>query len=406
LNIKREIMRDICSSTLADAVNIFLLNKEMLSDCKFIFSTEGEVNFPEFILQKTFDENDSTGVYSIFKYSKILVLDDFVLNEMRRNGAVTYRVDYSVSLDSMAVTYIYRLLQNQNCPKNFNDVFLFLAQKEINFDPIPYIIENIQDLHIPKHEKSVFETIKAYEILKTIDVECLKQNNIIRSTNSDDEIEKESLLLLEDMKNLKNNPMLKDTFRMQKFKYCLLMKMVLIQLDYPNKSSGYKLTEFVEFCESVFSTMFLREIVIAKAYFDNGQNLSFFGKVQKKRDDLLVTLKNMSWDLYHISRMEESISIPPEGEARYFFPSFLTFDKRLVEIIKLYSLKAIGFTTDGKEVVPAYDMTNFNEAMDPKYGINKFFEDSAINSREERRNKNLNIESIISNLEDSIRYYM
>jgi hypothetical protein len=115
------------------------------------------------------------------------------------------------------------------------------------------------------------------------------------------------------------------------------------------------MTDFLVFCDEELGAIFAREAAIAHAYFDRGQNLTFFGKVQTGRSDLKTQLKNMAWDLWHIRQMEEGLTLSIRPEARYYFTALLTFDKRLIEIMNLYPLRAFGFNQSGEEIMPVYD---------------------------------------------------
>ena len=144
--------------------------------------------------------------------------------------------------------------------------------------------------------------------------------------------------------------------------YCTLLKMTTIQLRSREKSQNAKLHELVEFMDTQLQTMFARELMVAAEYFTRGQNLTFFGKIQKgcseQLPELIAQLKNMAWDFWHVRYIEEAATtegtLPDTSpiQARYFFPALLTCDKRFIEIIDLYPLKSCAYQQGSRSPIP------------------------------------------------------
>jgi hypothetical protein len=180
--------------------------------------------------------------------------------------------------------------------------------------------------------------------------------------------------------------------------------MISIQLSAPKISIEKKLLTLIELCDSKLATLSLREITVAKSYFERGQNLTFFGKVQKRKKDLFSIVQGMAWDMWHIRQMEKSLTIRPAAEARYFFPSLLTCDKRLVEIIELYPLKACAYNEEDLIPMPFFD-GDWLESLSSNKGFiediySRYFSDGAVLSRNARRDKATSlIKNSVSELE-------
>ena len=183
-------------------------------------------------------------------------------------------------------------------------------------------------------------------------------------------------------------------------RYCLLLKMITIQLKNRHSSIEEKLDSFLEFCNAKLGIISTREIIIAYEYFKKDTRLKFFGKVHKGKSNLIKVVRNMAWDLYHISEMEREFTKLAYEECDYFIPAFLTYDKRLIEIIKLYKLNAIAVSKDGKEIYPSYDFSKFMDSIHNSNRIVKYFSNEYRNMRE----KNIceNIEEVISSLEKEL----
>lgn len=406
MNSEREAMISVCSApTLLESLMIFETNKDILKDCKFIFTSEGVANIPEYSRQRKF--SNGAGVYNIFASEKIVVLDTNVLEAMKK-GTANYSVDYSVSLDTMAVSYLRPYLNNREhrVPKDFKEIFCFLAQEDVNIDPMPYMFENTQNINDPLKIDSIFEILKAYEILKNIDTKLLNENDIIRPRISEKQIGDNARKNLDTIFEISKN---RDTVEFinnpYNLKYCLLLKIALIQLKNPRKESEKKILELLDFCDSELNRIFLREVVVACKYFEVGQNLTFFGKVQKGKKDLLKIIKNMAWDLYHISEMERTMTYSFGSDANYYLPVFLTFDMRLIEILQLYRVKAIGFSEVSKEIVPVSDIEHAIDSSTNKKNISVYFSEEARINRSLRMNQTINVHKIIDTLEEEINFF-
>jgi hypothetical protein len=105
--------------------------------------------------------------------------------------------------------------------------------------------------------------------------------------------------------------------------------------------SDKKVYEFVGFMHSELSTMFLRELIIAKTWFEQKSKILFFRKVNEIKQNSLHEIQKLSWDFTLIRFIENMYQHKPNPKADFFIPYFLTFDKPFSEIIDLYPLKAI-----------------------------------------------------------------
>ncbi|MFS0892005.1 hypothetical protein [Peribacillus frigoritolerans] len=412
MNAKTNAIKSVCEApTLSESLKNFRNNENLLENCKFIFTKEGEPNIPEHVRQRTF--SNGFGIFNILLSDSIFVLDSEILNGMVKDGTVNYTIDSSVALDSMAVSYLRRYLNNQEnrIPKEFKEIFEYLVQSKVNIDPMPYMMENIKNVGDQSKVASILEILKSYEILKNIDRDKWFEEGIIQSKSSIEQIEENAKIYLEQMLNIsKDNNTLKYINDIYNLRYCLLLKIVLIQLSNPQRNIEAKLEELLEFCHNSIGVLPLREIVIAKEYFKRGQNLKFFGKIQKGNKKLITTIKNMTWDIYHIVSMEKNIPhFPSEGD--YFIPAFLTFDKRLIEILNLYHIKSIGFSKESNEIYPLFDANEFYTEINGKPNLEFYFSEEAKINREKnlqlKTNLQLkkNIESLINILENKLLEY-
>lgn len=166
-----------------------------------------------------------------------------------------------------------------------------------------------------------------------------------------------------------------------------------------------KLLRFIEMCDSDIATLGFREIALAKAYFDAGQKFPFFNKIQARKPDLFQIIRGMAWDLWHLRQQEQAMTSTPSRGARYFFPAFLTCDKRLLSVISLYPLKAVAHIRGTSEPIPFYDGDWSELLVDDQLGrqalIARFFSESAVLSRTSRREEaKTHLDSAVRELEE------
>lgn len=114
----------------------------------------------------------------------------------------------------------------------------------------------------------------------------------------------------------------------------------------------------------------------------------------------------MAWDLYHIRQMERLITITPDSRARYFFPALLTCDKRLKNILDLFSLKCIVFNNVTNDIIPFYELDFFahlSSKPSEKYLIENYFLEDKKKDRSERlQNSTNNLSILIEHLESEL----
>ncbi|RQU13134.1 hypothetical protein DF153_18115 [Burkholderia cenocepacia] len=351
-----EIVASIVNSDdAAEAYEIYRIGAPFLGDYKFIFAS-GTGSPPGFAVNRMF--KNGAAVRSLFGSDRVLMLDAKTAKEME-GGRSIFPIDYSISLDTNAMSYLEPYITGRSgggIPSDFGDVFNFIAQPEVSIDPIPYFSENLLDLSRGKSPDSVFSNIRAYEVLRTIDVDRLNNMGEIRSTINDAELDSRAQNLVSKILfSLSDKAALDDLNHKHGFTYACLLKMVEIQLKTTQAPLESKLERFAEFCHSELSVMSIREMAIAKSYFIRGQKFGFFGKIQKNKDGVLDLLKNMAWDLWHVRQLEQSLARRPQNAARYYFPALLTFDKNLIEVMDIYPLKSFAYSIKNYCPLPVFD---------------------------------------------------
>ncbi|WP_392565348.1 hypothetical protein RHO15_06990 [Utexia brackfieldae] len=377
----------------------------LIKNYKFVFASE-DGGIPGYAFNKTFTAGGA--IRSIFKTKNIWVLDPETREEMK-TGSSSYKADYSIAFDTQALSYLVPYLSNKkgaSIPLDFKEVFEFIAYNEVNIDPLPYYYENQKNLEDGIKVDKIYDNLKAYAVLKTLDIDWLKNRGEIRSTLQEAELLKDAQEQMSWLYMNLNTRAKDDLSLLHLQLYCLLLKMSLLQLKYPSSEASIydkKMMEFMDFCHLELAFIPQRETVIAHTYFKQGQKLRFFKKIQKNKSNLKSILNNMAWDLFHIRLLEKRLMIKPIDSERYFFSALLTFDKDLIEIMDLCPATSCVFNINDNILLPFFKPTLqqlVQAEEDSNFSINNYFNHEAILSRETRMGNTINnINNIVEQLE-------
>ena len=394
---RNKAIRLVCLAESAeDAVRAFQMSRPFLAGCKFILAVP-EGTAPGFAVNQALAGGFM--VRSLFADSEVFFIDEHTVDEMQR-GRAHIGFDHSIGLDNQIVSYMEPYLSGRaKVPDQYDQVFAYMARRDIDVHPMPYIRENYCRIRAgdPKDLDRIFSKMIAFETLKTLDIEHLERTREARSTLANDELvarsqEQFSGLIYESRTTLTGEHA---RFQHQCF-YALLMKMACIQITSPRANPGWKIQSFLEFCHQEMAAMWMRETIIAQHYFHRGQELTFFGKVQKRQQKLFDVVRGMAWDLFHVRQLEAEMMMTPSGGARYFIPAFLTRDEGLIEVMDLCPLKAIALGETGRGPVPffrgegtagtALESAEVEQAISNRYNSDAATSSRHLRNAEARRN--------------------
>ncbi len=349
----------INSTTNAEAYQIFRSYKDNLKDWCFVLASDGRIG-PGFAANKAF--SGTAAARGLFPSERVAVLDYETVVDMEK-GRADFFTEFLVSLDTQALSYIRSYFKGLENPKDISEVMLFIAQPNVDLDASLYLRENYHTILYGSDEKreKIFESLLAYEVLRSVDVNYLNQSGKIRSYLSEQERMINTQRFISSVTYHYTQSNVSDGIMLtHKTFYCILLKISEIQISKDKLSFNKKLKEIFVFLNDELGTMYIREIIIAIKYFQLGQNFRFFGRVQAGSKNLFKSLANMAWDLQHIRQCERGFSFSKSKKARYCFPAMLTFDNQLVEIIDSCPLKACLINLD-RSVQPVYAIDPFDE---------------------------------------------
>lgn len=358
----RNIVLQICeASSLTEATVLFHLYRDLLKGYKFIFPSEAGTQ-TGYSANKEF--SNGAAIRSLFDSDRVWVLDNNTVNEMHENGVSHFPIDYSISLDTMSLSYLEPYINGKHSalPSDFKEVFDFISDESVNVDPMLYQIENSENLNSDYNLTRIYQKIKAYEFLRNFNSTLYLKEGIISSTASEQELEikaQKTISKLLYSRTGKNN--LSENNVLFNVVSSFLFKMILIQNTMKKENLEDKLLELLHFAHYDMRIFCFREMLIAKRYFEEDDKFPFFNKIKTNGKNLLTVVNGMAWDLFHIRYLEKFLTINGEDNARYFFPAILTIDKRFIDLLKMNSLKAIAINNDLNEIQPLYKLDFYQE---------------------------------------------
>jgi len=362
-NTKR-ILQDIMDSeSNFEMVNKFLLNADYLDDYKIITISDKKNVLPEYFGYKKIDEKSGAGIYSIFLENDLHFIDKKVLSDYKTCNKATFKIDYTVSFDTQAVSYFDNMLKGKAIPETFRTALDFIIKQNLNIDVIPYIVENSSKLGNHSIREAMFDTLRSCQILRSLDKEYYVKYGKIRSVFAESENQRELDELIDVCEKFH---LMYQTSGFDRFEYPFILLIVMTEIYLnSNKSSEKKTEDFLHYCHHLFHNLPLRIAHIANLFFSKQNNSIFFKKIQKGKDKtaLLSELENMAWDLHHISGMEDIFPFYDNDSEKFVAKMILTFDRGLIELIETKPTLALAYSLKRSENFPIYAYTEEDDFL-------------------------------------------
>lgn len=360
--LEQEIIQLIATSeNIEEALKLYCLSKPLIKNYKFIFSSKkGEK--PGYAINLGFS---ATGIIkSIFLDNGIIVLDEKFITKLIKKKSYEYTVDYSISLDTNALSYIQRFIEfgHKMVTTDFHEAFNFIVHPDVNIDPMPYLEECLFKKRIDHEE--IFQNIKYYEIIRTLDDEEYRSSGKVKSKLSNNNLIKKTQETLSSIYSAYTKETKTKFLINVNCIYCMLIEMVIIKMKNPSQGLRKSLATFIWFCHKKLSTHYTGMYLVCMEYFKKGSALRFFKDIQnnKKPEKLIAHLKNMSWDIWHAYRLQLNSSLGI-SKADYYVSSLLTYDKGLKEILDIFSLECLVLYKNNTPL-PFYSRKRLNELDD------------------------------------------
>lgn len=350
-------------------------------------------------LSKIINSSDSSFI-PYFESSKLYFMDDDLLEEMfeKRGEDVVFPIDYSIMLDTNYSSYIDKFVNSKDLSSLDNNIFStidILIREDFHYDSLFYIIENYKNtfynsglgnvLSTTELKAGYWQNLVSLELFKNIDKKEYCTNGNIKYNISKQEAH---LIVDGTFSNIFNSSIGKEAMEifLTLHKNLVLFLIGVLRIRFQSKKSyHHKIRELFEYMDSTIGIYFQREMVVAHKYFINPQNVQLINKVNKRmtKENLLKSIENFAWDFASPRIMEFFLKM--RGEGRYFIPFFLSNDKNLRDLLKMFKVKGVIFDNDNVRLTPilSSDFLYYFQKNEPDLDINMFFNNEAIKRREE-----------------------
>jgi hypothetical protein len=380
------IIKEIVDADFDEKLKIYHNYSDIINDYTITFVDEeyGKDNY-RYMLDVL--RIDSKLIFSPFHTNKLFTLFPGFVSPL---SPLAYF--YDISLDTSIVSYIDRFQRGLELETNSLSMVRELGKHRrfastVNLSP--YLNENclfegkVDELHIENIYNFFFYLNKFHH----------KFNWVAKRKSK-----KATELIVKNQELLFNSP-LADRFKHQfKIIHSTMLKMALINLCKADKKR--KILTLLDFMATDIKAMDICLLEISAIYFLKKQVLSFFGKVQKGNSKILETIRNLSWDIFHLRYQEFLLSIKPFKRADVNLVLFCTLDRRLLEIKEIIKLKAVAYNSKTLNYYPFYHSESVLKLLSTEE-ISKYFN---ANSHFDRISTKMGIDydALISDLEREV----
>lgn len=381
-----------------EAHSAWWLMGETKKDKYAIISLEGyNKNIYSKSLDKLINLVDSPFV-PYFESGKLYFLDNELVNEMYKNAPhdVTFPIDYSVMLDTNYSSYIQTFVDSKDWSSMGNDVFNtidILIREDFNYDYLFYMIENYKNSFCNSNSDNVtsdqerkaglYQNLVSLELFKNIDKKEYCSKGIVKYNIS----KQESYMIVDgifnDMFISSRGKEMMDIF-LNIHKAMVLFLIGVLRIRFQSKSnSEYKIRELFEYTNDTLGMYLEREMIVAHKYFIKPTDVPILNRLNKgmNKNKLFKNIENIAWDFTSPRIMEFFLRL--RGEGRYLIPLFLTNDRNLRNLLRLYKVKGVIFNKDGTGLIPISSMNSQEYFEEYKCNVNfeEFFNEESTKKR-------------------------
>jgi hypothetical protein len=256
-------------------------------------------------------------------------------------------------LDANYTSYIETFLKKFNASE-FTEGKIYktldsLLKNNFNYDYTFYLLENYKNLFSSGKEMftisnqkhlAVYENLYHLELFKSINQQSYINGNEIEFMISENEAKQRTDELINIFYKTNNKDKLKVFIDMHQNITLLLIG--IWQIQFSSKASAKNKMKMVfEFVINKVGIYYERELITAFKYFENTQSVGMLNKINKggNQEGLLERIENIAWDFLVPRVMEFQINI--NKEKSFFIPLFLSHDKKLKELIRLFKIKGV-----------------------------------------------------------------
>ena len=308
-------------------------------------------------------EHSDTGecLVPYFSSDRLFFLDDALVRDILLKEGMVFPVDYTVTLDTNAATYVHAFMQGKSGGDGGEKIRglmeKLLLTDGLNFDHLFYVVENSKVAARARKgggatrmtfwralSRKFRRNLVSLQLFCSIDTQAYRARGEIRmlatprlavqraATYAWDSYGKPGATYLPGAGILKQRALLLQVIGMVRIGHT------------PGGDARTKLRDFVAFSHDTAAVMATREIALAQRFFSSPSSIRLLERIKPGlKGRLIEHLDNTAWDLYAPRLLEELLASGAGTQGRFMVPYIMSFDRGLKESVSGFRVKAVLF---------------------------------------------------------------
>jgi len=361
MKISRSIIENIYESYLYEGKDIIEeIEKYRLVECASIRAIVCTDNLGAVNLDLGLGISSNVHVTSIFEGPCAWFHSSGVsIQTLISNGRSIVPIDYSLSFDSNFAERLRLTVSGKGAGTADHDavksiLMLKAKNQRVQFDVMPFIIENTRLARENQNNLRPLETLTAFRMIDELDFEYFRQSNGgINFLRPQDVLRRECADWARNfLENLKPNP---EIYRIEKENlsiHALLLRFSRIWHQKPRRDKNEILHELLYFSIQKIGFIPRTELHLMWNGMSANNKLPFFGPTMGRSSKMLSQIRGMAWDMTLIRHMEKIVTERDKYKDNFFVPYFVSLDRRLRELISFSLIRAMLIDDINKRSIP------------------------------------------------------
>lgn len=322
-------MQEIIEKLLVSEIpwKVFKKNYYAVQDMRLICFDNKSNNLGLSFRKKDIDK------YVVQRFSDMentLIIDKYNFESYLRKVEVYRCFDF----DSNIVSYLREYLLDKKVSDAFKKFLSYIKEVTVQTSCVPYLLEITANKH-DIDEKFVYESLCSFfafeqagnvEEFEKLEIGIIEKDAYVKKRV------KEAL-------NEINKKISDKDLNQYYLIYCILLKMYEINFK-SNKSSKNKMLELIQCINKELYVYAENELYLAYLLFSKDKRVnSFFGAVQNNSKNVILKIRGMAWDLFHLRNLETQVAERNTNTKHMYMHYFCSRDKGINEILELNPIK-------------------------------------------------------------------
>lgn len=183
------------------------------------------------------------------------------------------------------------------------------------------------------------------------------------------------------------------------YNYCMLLELIIV--FFQNRNTKERIKAYLTFMNETIYTLDFGMMNIAISFFEKKRDFLFFSKIDKNMQEPIKTIKNMTWDLYHVRNQYEIFKHQvADYKVDITMPLFYSMDNRLNELRNEIKLKCIAVDHKTNTYYPFIENNKLGQYLSCEEQY-QYLNITTLENRSKNR-KNVDTKKISSILEEEL----